>query len=609
MTSSERRNSLLQYGFLTITIAVVGVFFIVMLNRTYPVIGHDYTYFVSRIFDTYLHYVVNGPSIQWHTPSFGGGLPAYANPQHIQFSLVQLLTLFFDPWISIQISILVYIAAGVFCFFIFATQCLNLDWRASLLGALFFVLTGFYIGHMTSGQLGFMGFPIFSGIILALFLKGWSDWLAGSVIGLLAVSLTYQAGFYTLIIFTLSASITLPLLYVRSSHLFSFPSLIKRLTIAGFFFTTISLSKLYAVYTFMRFFPREIAFEYSNEYASSAIFPLLFFFTQVLGTTTLAPLMAITGQDVNSLPNLLSNLSGYPYSGLWETDNGLSPALIVTLVAALLMHLLARKKIDFTGLSKDRLLALLIGLAATWFTLEYMLARGWLYSLAIQLPVLKSLHIHFRFTAAFYFPLAVTGALILHNWLNTSTLQRANTFFVGFTLLTLLSPLSYFMYSEDVHYRMFNVTGLIDAYAQSKQGEIFPVTSVSDEKVRDWEAIPRGVTTLKPYEPVFGYGNPDFPARIHPGPVSEPNDGFFNLTNPASLTFPESNGGELFSLFTVEDRERMEQFIQRRQPVWMIPGTQILLNAISASAVIIALAIVIVNLWLMTKSTQIPSTP
>ena len=154
--NSFNENKTVQAVILLTSIIFVGIFFILVINRTYPIIGHDYAYFVTHLFDTDLHYRINGLSIQWFTPSFGGGLPAYANPQHAQFSLIQLLAFLFDPWTAILLAIFLYITAGIICFYIFARYVLDLDWRASLLGALFFVVTGFYIGHMISGQAGFM---------------------------------------------------------------------------------------------------------------------------------------------------------------------------------------------------------------------------------------------------------------------------------------------------------------------------------------------------------------------------------------------------------------------------------------------------------------------
>ena len=72
-----------------------------LIARDYPFIGHDYRYFIPRLIDTDLHLRLNGPWIQWYTPSFGSGIPAFPNPQHLQYSLVQALTYISNPWIAV----------------------------------------------------------------------------------------------------------------------------------------------------------------------------------------------------------------------------------------------------------------------------------------------------------------------------------------------------------------------------------------------------------------------------------------------------------------------------------------------------------------------------
>ena len=51
----------------------ITVLIITFLNLDYPFVGHDYSYLVPRLLDTDIHYKINGLSIQWYTPSFGGG--------------------------------------------------------------------------------------------------------------------------------------------------------------------------------------------------------------------------------------------------------------------------------------------------------------------------------------------------------------------------------------------------------------------------------------------------------------------------------------------------------------------------------------------------------
>ena len=50
-------------GILTSTIILI------LMNRDYPNVGHDYRYFILRMIDSKLFLLLNGPAIQWYTPS------------------------------------------------------------------------------------------------------------------------------------------------------------------------------------------------------------------------------------------------------------------------------------------------------------------------------------------------------------------------------------------------------------------------------------------------------------------------------------------------------------------------------------------------------------
>jgi hypothetical protein len=109
---------ILYTALIILNILVIILFFVQFANVSYPLVGNDYRLFGPRLIDSLLHYKVNGFSIQWYTPSFGGGLPAYPNPLQMQFSLPQLFTFFVNPWIAILISTAIYIITGFWITFI-----------------------------------------------------------------------------------------------------------------------------------------------------------------------------------------------------------------------------------------------------------------------------------------------------------------------------------------------------------------------------------------------------------------------------------------------------------------------------------------------------------
>ena len=86
-----------------------------LLNLHYPLIGNDMEYYITRLIDVYLHMKINGIfSVQWWTPTFGGGIPAYPNPLHLQFSITPYLMFFFSPWIATQVTYAIMATLPIF---------------------------------------------------------------------------------------------------------------------------------------------------------------------------------------------------------------------------------------------------------------------------------------------------------------------------------------------------------------------------------------------------------------------------------------------------------------------------------------------------------------
>ena len=99
-----------SYTIIIILHILVIIFFLIQYsNATYPMIGHDYRLFLTRLIDSDLYYRANGFGIEWYTPNFGAGLPAYPNPLQMQFSLPQLITWFINPYAEVLVSTAIYI--------------------------------------------------------------------------------------------------------------------------------------------------------------------------------------------------------------------------------------------------------------------------------------------------------------------------------------------------------------------------------------------------------------------------------------------------------------------------------------------------------------------
>lgn len=144
---------------LVLCLALIGGVTIWFMNLDYPMVGHDYALTSASLLDVSLYYKINGISIQWYTPSFGGGIPVYPDPNYGTFSILALLTLFFSPWKAAIVSTLISLFLGGVCGFYFFYRVLKLHWTSGILGTLFFTATGFFLQRVAVGHMGFQSYP------------------------------------------------------------------------------------------------------------------------------------------------------------------------------------------------------------------------------------------------------------------------------------------------------------------------------------------------------------------------------------------------------------------------------------------------------------------
>ncbi len=561
---------------LTVLILFMGIY----LNALYPLVGHDYNYFLTRIFDTYLFQRVNGLAVQWYTPSFMGGAPVFANPQSMQYSLVQLLTALFQPWTANLVAIGIYLVVGFCACFYFCRRILGLTSPSSILGAIFFCANGYFIQHQAVGHITFQTFPLLAVMAVVLFGSRFPAWIHGMLAGLGVAIILYAGSFYQIIYFAFSFLVTLPLLYLLRPNLIRWRRLAIILSVGFLFAILMGGSKIYAVFAFMRTFPRLM----SDYYDVSMLSQILGLATQLLGSMTLLPALALIHKSAMTLVVRSLAWTGSPYS-FWEIDCSLSPALFLILfvgtgyfVYRLIKSIKGRRS---PRLSRAQWAALVLLAAAIYTLLEFIFAKGFLYSGVQTLPVFQSMRVNSRFTSALIFPLCILGGWLFDRWYcRCSSAAWRWTAFGFLDALALATLWSYFLLPMRVQVRNFNVSQMSVDYAKAQEGEIFPVKNVYTE-MNDWEVFMAGGTNLRTADTFMM----DFYApTIHDGPVSQVEDGAFNLHDPTGFVFPEVNDSYPYSKIPIEEKEQFEDFINRRLPQWNLPGMQRVLDGLSLAS-------------------------
>ena len=559
--------------------AIIVLTMLAIVGRDYPMVGHDYRYFVPRLIDTDLHLRVNGPWIQWYTPSFGAGLPAFPNPQHLQYSIVQALTFFIDPWNAILLAAALVNLLGFACFYRFARSQLDLAPASATLGAIFFIGNGFSIERLIVGHVGFHLFPLAVLILWALVDRRGSDLMRGAIAGLAIAVTMYHAGFFLLIVLALTVALCLPLVEILRAGTIDLRRVFRASSVAIVLGALISAPKIAAAMLLMRQFPRQVG----DEPAGSILQGLAGLAAQLAGVATLTPLLAIANIDVARVYGVFLRFIDGDF-GIWEVDAGVSPVLFVCLAIGGWSAFAAWRSGDTPRPGRSQRIALVCLAIVGWIVVESALARGLIYPWLKALPVFSALHVNPRLAGAFVLPLAILAASLIDRVLERPGRQSLA---LALIVASWLAPLSYFALPSRLHFRNFDVSQSLADHAAVRQGERFAIDKLA--AVTDANAFSMRASSLLPYDPLLGYANELFTPQAHAGDARTAADGYWNMTNPASLVFAEVNGLRAFERIRESDRDGLEAFLARRQPEWPRPGW---LNALILVAIIAELACV-----------------
>ena len=469
-------KSVKLYLFFVVTnLIIINGVIISYLYLRYPVVGSDYSLAIPSLLDTALHFQLNGLVIQWFTPSFGGGIPAFPDPNNMQFSLPAFLATYLPPLQAVVLSVALYTGIGFIACEYFLRHTLKMDWKSSILGAVFFSANGFIIQRVMIGHLGYQTFPLLTIFLVALLDEALQPALAAVILGLTSGILIHSAGYFIIIIFIFSILIALPIIYIYNPSYFKWKRWSVVLGLGGAIGLIISASKLAAVYSFMRFFPRSI----SDAYHRTLLQGLYGLALQLLGTMNLAPFFQITGGlNPNSIQKYMRTVSGV-HSGYWEFDMSISPVVFGILLAGLIVFFRHPKKYLGPMLTWKKIIALVSLFLFLATVAEFTLARGRIYLALRHLPILSSLHVNVRFAAAFIFPLALVATLIYDNWVRNQSLRKSFFIFVITNILAVVPLGSYFLFKGDLNLlddhaynsRAYNINAGQMVYEQIQAGE------------------------------------------------------------------------------------------------------------------------------------------
>jgi hypothetical protein len=279
----------------------------------------------------------------------------------------------------------------------------------------------------------------------------------------------------------------------------------------------------------------------------------------------------------------------------WGVDASLSPALLLLLAGGALACLFRRPDLK-APLNKKRLVAEICLVLAIWVTIEFTLAKGIIYPLVRNLPILASLRGNVRNISGFIFPLAVVGAVIFDrwtkNWKSGRKILAAFLLVDGLALGSLLFfhwvPTAYAMDQTSFGHQQYqcDYRPILATYDMIHyDGDTFPITKIIPDATPWMVFQDRASSLIDPYNTFFKVLS-GIPATLHPGSVYDIRDGYYNMIDPTGYLFPEVNHSSMFSRIPVEDKAKLDAFVNRRQPDWKLPILQQVLDWVSLISLI-----------------------
>ncbi len=462
----------------------------------------------------------------------------------------------------------------------FLFKVLELKPLSAILGADFFLINGFLIERIVVGHVNFLTFPLIIVPLYALFNRKLPGWVAGALISITGAALVYSGGVYIAVIGLYSAFMLVPLVYFLKPGLFSWRKIVPVLIWGGILTALLCGSKLYATAEYMRFFPRTEHDRFFVDWITG-LRGMIF---QLVGAMNWYPILGLIHKTSASYIVRLVAWTRTPYS-FWELDSSIAPGLLILLVLGIWMVLFRKPKIERRNIIIKKVIAGLCLLLAIILATEFSIAKGFLYDLLSGLPVLQSLHADTRFTSSFILPLAIVAAKVFDAWI--IKWKSAIKPFMAFTLLSgisLASMWSYFLMPLDVQQRFFDIKSISKTYQLGSAGKTFPVRQIVSD-MNDYEVFILGSSNIAHhYDPLFRDNNVLLKPMVHDGSVFDVQDGYYNMTDPSGLVYPEVNGSKLFERIPVSDSKKLLDFINRRPSDWKLPLTQILLDWVAGIA-------------------------
>jgi hypothetical protein len=436
--------------------------------------------------------------------------------------------------------------------------------------ALIIIANGFYTMHMVVGHVAYHTVPLM-GVLLWLLFERRKDTLYRLLARVAASALVtayilYASGFFVVLLLALFICLALPLAPLlcwggqgqgmRKRGFIPLPQLVVRLFLCGMAAVLISLSKLVAVYSFMRFFPRLTPWD--SLYGNILIFIARAFWAIPQGSALFAP--AAT-------------------AGVHEYSMFLSPMTLVGLCA---LPLLLSPSVREQRWNRTNALRVIYGFLYAFLLFKFFieLTRGYgpLVLPLKLLPIFSSFHVIARFLYVFSLFISTVSIWCLARLTADMPFRSARNIVVGIayviTLVAFLASYTPLLLSTELT-RSINYAAMRNRF---NAFDGIPISYYTPSSCSEPVLMGMGKILIEP---------------LSKGRVDTERDGFFNLYHPACFQYPEENNCFPGERIAVSDRSNFEKFVMGEHTTWKISRAQYWSDKVSLFTLISSIILLI----------------
>jgi hypothetical protein len=518
-------------------------------------------------------------SVQWWTPTFGGGIPAFPNPLHLQFSITPYFMFFFSPWIAIQITYAIFATIGYFLIYNYIKKQTEWGFYIAVCSACVFTTNGYFFNHILVGHLNYCSFTIIA-IVPYIISSSWSAKKCIIIFSACMTYIIYSAGFPTVFLFYLSLGQVFFFLPLLKREPLPVMKVFRVFLISHVLIFAMVCSKFTAVTLHMEKFPRVVEFFTWQPYLqvlSVSVFAQLFSWRIMIPFESILPVPA---------DSILFWLIGSKYE-FWENDVSLSPVVPAVIFFFIMAKFSQIKKFLKIPINRVGLITTLI---VIWCSIEMSMGKGLFWSLVKDLPLIKSTHVNVRYTGAL-----VLFFSLLFGFCCFKLLSLKSHMFKIWTasillFITFLSISSYCKISESKKaYRSYDISNSnsiwSDISSSTKSHELSEIIEITPKD--QIGLFSQGCSSFNPNDSLYGYHGEFFQSSLTLGPINQiDEDGFYNLHDPTTFYNPSKASFPREKIHS-NDSENFHLFINRKQPTWELPFVQKVANFITLTSTLL----------------------